>query len=109
MGRKRPRRRPAGILDEGVSYLPTAHARWQLLVGEESAVPAILGILEKAHPDLKAEVFLEVPSSADIRHDIIAAAPPDDPTLPGANQWSTCRPSAAHPRPVVWCTATVLG
>jgi triacylglycerol esterase/lipase EstA (alpha/beta hydrolase family) len=30
-----------------------------------------------------------------------AAAPPDDPTLPGANQWSSCRPSAVHPRPVV--------
>jgi NADPH-dependent ferric siderophore reductase len=83
---------PAGIFDEGVSYLPPAHARWQLLVGEESAVPAILGILEKAHPDLKAEVFLEIPSSADIRHDIIVpggarvhwVAREDNTLVPGA-------------------------
>jgi triacylglycerol esterase/lipase EstA (alpha/beta hydrolase family) len=30
-----------------------------------------------------------------------AAAPPDDPTLPGANQWTSCRPSPEHPRPAV--------
>jgi len=83
---------PAGIWDMGISYLPPAHAEWHLLVGEESAVPAILSILEHAPSSLAAEVFLEVPSSADIRTDV--TAPPgarihwlprrDGPGLPGA-------------------------
>ncbi len=60
---------PAGIFDMGVTYLPPARASWQLLVGEESAVPAILAILENAPTTLTAEVFLEVPETADIQHD----------------------------------------
>jgi NADPH-dependent ferric siderophore reductase len=109
MGRKRPRRRPAGILDEGVSYLPTAHARWQLLVGEESAVPAILGILEKAHPDLKAEVFLEV------RHpltSVTTSSPQHRPTTrpcPSPTSGPRAGPLRLTHVPLFWCTATVLG
>jgi NADPH-dependent ferric siderophore reductase len=61
---------PAGVFDEGITYLPPAHAQWQLLIGEESAVPAILSILEDAPASLVAEVFLEVPESADIRADV---------------------------------------
>ena len=34
---------------------------WQLLVGDESALPAILGILDSAPTDLRAEVFIEIP------------------------------------------------
>jgi NADPH-dependent ferric siderophore reductase len=41
-----------------------------LLVGEESAVPAVLSILEDAPASLQAEVFLEVPETADIRADV---------------------------------------
>ncbi|WP_328701378.1 siderophore-interacting protein [Amycolatopsis pittospori] len=58
---------PAGIFDMGVTYLPPARAEWQLLAGDESAVPAILAILEHAPPDLVADVYLEVPETADIR------------------------------------------
>ncbi|AGP52508.1 siderophore-interacting protein [Streptomyces rapamycinicus] len=63
---------PAGIFDMGMSYLPPAHAEWQLLAGDESAVPAILAILEDAPASLVADVFLEVPGTADIRTDISA-------------------------------------
>ncbi|MFD0021316.1 siderophore-interacting protein [Streptomyces sp. NPDC058382] len=63
---------PAGIFDMGISYLPPAHASWQLLAGDDSSVPAILAILEHAPASLEAEVFLEVPSSADFRSDITA-------------------------------------
>ncbi|MEU4905303.1 siderophore-interacting protein [Streptomyces sp. NPDC022067] len=63
---------PAGIFDMGLTYLPPAHATWQLLAGDESAVPAILAILEHAPASLAAEVFLEVSETADIRPDIIA-------------------------------------
>lgn len=30
-----------------------------------------------------------------------AATPSDDHTVPGMNQWASCRPSSVHPRPVV--------
>ncbi|MDS0135584.1 MULTISPECIES: siderophore-interacting protein [unclassified Amycolatopsis] len=58
---------PAGVFDLGVSYLPPPGVPWQLLAGDESALPAILAILEHAGDDLVAEVFLEVPSPADVR------------------------------------------
>ncbi|WP_333766904.1 siderophore-interacting protein [Streptomyces sp. IBSBF 2435] len=62
------------FLDEGHSYTPAPGAAWQLLVGDESALPAILAILEQSAANLPAEVFLEVPSSDDIRSDITAPA-----------------------------------
>ncbi|MDJ1134563.1 siderophore-interacting protein [Streptomyces iconiensis] len=60
----------AGIFDMGVTYQPPAHAEWQLLAGDESAVPAVLAILEDAPATLTGEVFLEVPSTEDFRKDI---------------------------------------
>ncbi|CAL9380126.1 Vibriobactin utilization protein ViuB [Nocardiopsis dassonvillei] len=56
-----------GLFAEGHYYLPPEDADWQLLVGDESAVPALLSIVEAAPRDLRAEVFLEVPESSDIR------------------------------------------
>ena len=56
-----------GIFTEGVSYLPPAEAEWQLLAGDESALPAILAILEQSPASLQAEVYVEVPCRADIR------------------------------------------
>ncbi|MGW5746017.1 siderophore-interacting protein [Amycolatopsis sp. NPDC003861] len=58
---------PGGVFDLGVSYLPPPGVSWQLLAGDESALPAILAILEHAGAGLVAEVFLEVPSPADVR------------------------------------------
>ncbi|WP_228515862.1 siderophore-interacting protein [Agreia pratensis] len=58
---------PVGIFDEGTTYNPPAVDGWQLLVGDESAMPAILSILEGSPADLRAQVFLEVPHAADIR------------------------------------------
>ncbi|MDG4772992.1 siderophore-interacting protein [Solwaraspora sp. WMMD792] len=80
------------FLDEGYCYQPTHAATWQLLVGDESALPAILAILDSAGPTLPTEVFVEVPTSADIRHDVTVPAgttmhwlPRDDPDRkPGA-------------------------
>lgn len=57
----------AGLFADGIQYLPHDEAAWNLLVGDESAVPALLSIIEHAHETLRAEVFLEVPSAADIR------------------------------------------
>jgi NADPH-dependent ferric siderophore reductase len=55
-----------GIFDEGTTYAPPDSGR-QLLVGDESALPAILSILEQAPHDLEAQVFLEVPHAGDVR------------------------------------------
>ncbi|WP_236795151.1 siderophore-interacting protein [Amycolatopsis sp. GM8] len=62
---------PAGIFDIGLTYLPPARAEWQMLVGDESALPAILAILDDAPESLAAQVYLEVPETADIRPDIV--------------------------------------
>ncbi len=62
---------PVGIFDEGFTYVPRPHAEWQLLVGDESALPAISAILERAPSSLVARVFLEVPEAADVRPDVV--------------------------------------
>jgi NADPH-dependent ferric siderophore reductase len=51
---------PAGIFDIGVTYLPPARTSWQLLVGDESALPAIAAALEEVRPGTPAKVFIEV-------------------------------------------------
>ncbi len=62
------------FLDEGRSYGLTPGARWQLLVGDESALPPILAILDRTDDALRTEVFLEVPTSQDTRPDIAVPA-----------------------------------
>lgn len=53
------------ILDEGLIYNPASDAHWQLVVGEESALPAIVGILNSSPADLRAEVFIEIADAED--------------------------------------------
>jgi NADPH-dependent ferric siderophore reductase len=54
------------ILDEGITYLPPQGAR-QLLIADDSAVPAALSILESAPRDLDAVALLEVESASDVQ------------------------------------------
>ncbi|MFI6295818.1 siderophore-interacting protein [Nonomuraea sp. NPDC050790] len=65
---------PAGLMDEGYTYLPPAAADRQLLVGDESALPAVLSILSTAPAGLTGQVFLEVPEAGDIRSGISCPA-----------------------------------
>lgn len=58
---------PAGIFDMGTTYRLSEHAEGQLLVGDDSALPAILAILDGTPPTLPTDVYLEVASRADIR------------------------------------------
>ncbi|WP_116206051.1 siderophore-interacting protein [Amycolatopsis circi] len=53
-----------GILDEGITYLPPESGT-QLLLVDESAIPAVLAILESS-PGLRATVLLEVGARDDI-------------------------------------------
>ncbi|TSI14660.1 siderophore-interacting protein [Brevibacterium aurantiacum] len=56
-----------GLFPEGIQYLPNDEVTTHLLVAEESAVPAILSILDHAADSFRAEVFCEVPTSEDVR------------------------------------------
>lgn len=58
---------PAGIFDIGTTYRRPEHAEGQLLIGDETALPAILSILDGTPPGLATEVYLEVAATADIR------------------------------------------
>ncbi|CAM3895992.1 siderophore-interacting protein [Kibdelosporangium persicum] len=51
-----------GVLSDRSEYQP-ADADWQLLVGDETAVPAVAGILESLAPGTQATVLLEVAES----------------------------------------------
>ncbi|MFD4294295.1 siderophore-interacting protein [Rhodococcus sp. NPDC058505] len=53
------------LLDEGLIHHPRPDARRWLLVGDESALPAIAGILESAPADVRGETYLEVPHADD--------------------------------------------
>ncbi|MFE6721971.1 siderophore-interacting protein [Streptomyces albidoflavus] len=80
------------FLDEGFSYAPPPGAAWQLLVGDETALPALLAVLECSAPGLPAVVFAEVPAPEDIPGGVIAPPgstvrwlPREDPVArPGA-------------------------
>lgn len=54
-----------GLLDQTAPYSPPAGTRWQLLVGDETALPAISAIVESRQPGTDAQAFIEVPTSAD--------------------------------------------
>lgn len=55
------------LLDEGLIHNPDPDARRYLLVGDESALPAIAGILESAPADVRGEAFLEIPHADDVQ------------------------------------------
>lgn len=51
---------PVGLLDEGIMYQPPQHTSWSLLTGDESALPAIAGILRSAPRDLHGAAYVEI-------------------------------------------------
>ncbi|MFD1814962.1 siderophore-interacting protein [Rhodococcus gannanensis] len=55
------------LLDEGLIHNPLPEARQLLLVGDESALPAIAGILESSPDDARGDAFVEVPDADDIQ------------------------------------------
>lgn len=56
-----------GLLEQDRSYQPPADAMWQLLAGDETALPAIGAILEELTDHSSVHVFVEVPSAADMQ------------------------------------------
>ncbi|MEV0678573.1 siderophore-interacting protein [Actinosynnema sp. NPDC050436] len=49
----------------GADHLPPAGTAWQVVVGDETALPAISAIVESFPADTVARVFLEVPAEGD--------------------------------------------
>ncbi|MFC0627171.1 siderophore-interacting protein [Kribbella deserti] len=56
-----------GLLHSGVDYVPPATSTHRLLIADETALPALAGILEELPSDVQATVFVEVPDIRDIR------------------------------------------
>ncbi|MFC0531309.1 siderophore-interacting protein [Phytohabitans kaempferiae] len=54
-----------GVLSDGAEYAPPADTRWQLLVGDETALPALAAIVEALPPGTPAVALLEVGEAAD--------------------------------------------
>ncbi|WP_280264844.1 siderophore-interacting protein [Nocardia wallacei] len=49
-----------GLLDEGIMYQAPQHSSWSLLVGDETALPAIAGVLRSAPRDQQGAAYLEI-------------------------------------------------
>ncbi|MCM6774918.1 siderophore-interacting protein [Nocardia sp. CDC159] len=49
-----------GLLDEGIMYQAPEHTSYSLLVGDESALPAIAGVLRSAPRDLRGAAYIEI-------------------------------------------------
>ncbi|MCX4470664.1 siderophore-interacting protein [Micromonospora sp. NBC_01655] len=56
---------PVLFVGPGGAYAPSPDADWHLLVGDESALPAIAAALERLPLDAPAKVFVEVADAAD--------------------------------------------
>jgi len=57
-----------GILDQSTTYTPPPYLPWRLLLGDESALPAIGSIVEGLPAGVRAIAFVEVPSPLDTQH-----------------------------------------
>ncbi|MBB5914453.1 NADPH-dependent ferric siderophore reductase [Nocardia transvalensis] len=49
-----------GLLDEGIMYQAPHHTSWSLLVGDESALPAVAGVLRSMPRDQRGAAFIEI-------------------------------------------------
>lgn len=58
---------PVGLFDEGLMYQPPEHTNWSLLVGDESALPALAGVLRSAPRDLRGAAYIEIPTADDVQ------------------------------------------
>lgn len=56
-----------GLIDQYAMHTPGPRTDWQLICGDETALPAIGGILEALDVGARAEVFVEVPGPGDVQ------------------------------------------
>nr|WP_241680680.1 siderophore-interacting protein [Pseudactinotalea suaedae] len=54
-----------GFLDQGIGFTPDHPHDWTLLVGDETALPAVAGIIASLPQDARGMAIIEVPTSGD--------------------------------------------
>ena len=93
---------PVALIDQGCGFAPPAATDWQLLVADETGMPAVVGILRDLPRDARGHAIIEIPSTGD--------AQPVDLPAGFSIDWVT-RPAAARPgeRALEHARATELG
>jgi NADPH-dependent ferric siderophore reductase len=86
----------------GIEWDPAAATRL-LLAGEETAVPAIRGILRDLPADAVGAAFVEVPTAGDLQRDVVA---PDGVELTWLPRGEAPRGASLHAAVVAWLTGT---
>lgn len=84
---------PVALLDQGPLFRAPEDARSFLLIGDETAVPALAGILASLAPDSHVRVLVEVPDDSDVFE---LTGPPDRHV-----SWSVRRSAAIQPGSIV--------
>ncbi|PPG27777.1 siderophore-interacting protein [Pseudoclavibacter sp. RFBG4] len=56
---------PVALIDQGCGYAPPASTDWQLLVADETGMPAIVGILRDLPKTARGHAIVEIPSHGD--------------------------------------------
>ena len=86
----------------GIEWSPGTATRL-LLAGDETAVPAIRGILRDLPPDATGSAFVEVPTADDIQRDVAAPHGVEVTWLPRGD---APRGASLHAAVVAWLTGT---
>ncbi|WP_246383255.1 siderophore-interacting protein [Nocardioides stalactiti] len=84
----------------GIEWSPGSASRL-LLVGDETAVPAIRGILRDLPDDASGAAFLEVPFADDVQRDVVA---PDGVEITWIPRGDAMRGASLHAAVVAWLT-----
>lgn len=56
---------PVALIDQGCGFAPPSTTDWQLLVADETGMPAVVGILRDLPRDARGHAIIEVPTSGD--------------------------------------------
>jgi NADPH-dependent ferric siderophore reductase len=86
----------------GIEWSPGEATRL-LLAGDETAVPAVRGVLRDLPPDAVGAAFLEVPTAGDIQRDL---AVPDGIEVTWLPRGDAPRGASLHAAVVAWLTGT---
>lgn len=86
----------------GIEWSPGTASRL-LLAGDETAVPAIRGILRDLPGDAVGAAFVEVPTAEDIQRDVVAPAGVDVTWLPRGD---APRGASLHAAVIAWLTGS---
>ncbi len=90
------------LLDQGIGWEPVGDSDWTLIVGDETALPAVAGILRDLPPDARGVAAIEVPDAADV------PAPRDLPAPAGVSVHRLVREHGTRPGALALATVPEL-